>query len=56
VPSQPAVGGLPEQIRQGKLCIPPSARIHQVILNESGQAEAFIEVSLLRRSVAFAKF
>jgi hypothetical protein len=29
----PAVGGLPEQIRLGKLCIAPGAGIHQVILN-----------------------
>ncbi len=41
--SQSAVGGLPEQIRQGKLCIPPRAGIHQVVLNKSCQAEAFIE-------------
>src|SRR5712692_6142095 len=41
VPSQPAVGRLPERIRQGKLCIPAGAGIHQVILNESRQAEAF---------------
>ncbi len=43
ISSQPAVGGLPGQIRQGKLCIAPRAAIHQVILNESCQAEAFIE-------------
>ncbi len=42
-PSQSAVGGLSEQILQGKLCIAPSAGIHQVILNESCQVEAFIE-------------
>lgn len=40
---RPAVGGLLEQIRQEKLCIPPGAGIHQVILDESRQAEAFIE-------------
>ena len=43
VSTQPAVGGLPEQIRQGKLCISPRAGIHLVILDESRQAEAFIE-------------
>src|SRR6266850_3245307 len=40
---QPAVDRLSGQIRQGQLCIAPRAGIHQVLLNQSCQAEAFIE-------------
>src|SRR3990170_910330 len=31
IPSQSAAGGLPEQLRQGRLCIAPTVGIHQVL-------------------------
>ena len=43
IPSQSAAGGLPEQLRQGRLCIAPTVGIHQVILKECCQAKAFIK-------------
>ena len=41
--SQPMEGAVMVQIQQANLCVPPSSKIHEEVLNDSCQAQVFIK-------------